>query len=97
MAVRPSSGNVFADLEFSPEEAQNLKVRADLMIKLTKLIEAKGLAQAAAAKLLGVTQARVGDLVRGRIDRLSVDGLIKMLARVGATVSVVVGLARQVP
>lgn len=96
MAVRPSSGNVFADLKFSPEEAQNLKVRADLMIELTKLMEARGLAQAAAAELLGVTQARVGDLVRGRIDRFSADALIEMLGRAGATVSVVVRPARQV-
>lgn len=97
MTVQASSGNVFADLGFSAEEAQSLKMRADLMIELTKLIEARGLAQAAAAKLLGVTQARVGDLVRGRIDRFSADALIEMLGRAGATVSVVVRLARQVP
>ena len=45
----------------SAEEAQNLKVRADLMIELAKLIEARGFTQPAAAKLLGVTQPRISD------------------------------------
>jgi predicted XRE-type DNA-binding protein len=94
--VQPSSGNVFSDLGFDPEEAQNLKIRADLMIELTKLIEARGLTQAAAAKLLGVTQPRVSDLVRGKIDRFSVDSLIEMLGRAGADVSLVVTTSRRV-
>lgn len=94
--IQPSSGNVFADLGFSPEEAQNLKVRSDLMIELSKLIEAKGLTQAAAAKLLGVTQPRISDLVRGKIHRFSVDSLIEMLGHAGATVSFVVKTGRRV-
>lgn len=88
--IRPSSGNVFTDLGFSPEEAQNLEVRSGLMIELTKLIEARGLTQVAAAKLLGVTQPRISDLVRGKIHRFSVDTLIAMLGHAGATVSFVV-------
>jgi len=94
--ARRSSGNVFKDLGFSEEEAENLKVRADLMIELTKLIEALGLTQAAAAELLGVTQPRVSDLMRGKIDRFSVDSLIEMLGRAGASVSVVVSPRSQV-
>lgn len=77
--VQPSSGNVFTDLGFSAEEAQKLKIRSDLMIELTNLIEARELTQAAAAKLLGVTQPRISDLVRGKIDRFSLDTLIEML------------------
>ncbi len=88
--IRPSSGNVFADLGFPEEEALNLKIRADLMIQLTRLIAARGLTQAAAARLLGVTQPRVSDLTRGKIDRFSVDSLIEMLGRAGARVSLVV-------
>ena len=94
--IQPSSGNVFADLEFGPEEAQNLKVRADLMIELTKLIDKKGLTQAEAAMLLGVTQPRISDLVRGKINRFSVDSLIGMLGHAGATVSFVVKTGRRV-
>lgn len=61
-------------------------VRADLMIQVQKLIAARGLKQKAAAKTLGVTQPRVSDLLRGRIDLFSTDALIDMLARLGATV-----------
>ncbi|HEX9736897.1 MAG TPA: helix-turn-helix transcriptional regulator [Thermoanaerobaculia bacterium] len=94
--AQSSSGNIFTDLGFSAEEAQNLKIRSDLMIELTRLIEARELTQAAAAKLLGVTQPRVSDLVRGKIDRFSVDSLIEMLGHTGANVSFVVTVDRRV-
>lgn len=94
--VRHSTGNVFRDLGFGEDEAENLKIRADLMIELTKLIETQELTQAAAAKLLGVTQPRVSDLMRGKIDRFSVDSLIEMLGQAGACVSVLVTQRRQV-
>jgi predicted XRE-type DNA-binding protein len=94
--VRRSSGNVFKDLGFSEDEAENLKIRSDLMIELTQLLETQGLSQTAAAKLLGVTQPRVSDLVRGKIDRFSVDSLIEMLGHAGASVSFVVSRRSQV-
>ena len=94
--IRRSSGNVFRDLGFEPEEAENLKVRADLMIELSKLIKAKKLTQARAAKLLGVTQPRVSDLVRGKIDRFSVDSLIQMLGRAGVRVEITTKRRRRV-
>jgi predicted XRE-type DNA-binding protein len=94
--IRRSTGNVFRDLGFSEEEAENLKIRADLMIELTSLIEAQELTQEAAARLLGVTQPRVSDLMRGKIDRFSVDSLIEMLGHAGASVSVVVTRRSQV-
>lgn len=78
-----SSGNVFRDLGFSPDEAEYLKVRAELMANLQKVITARGLKQAEAAELLGVTQPRISDLMRGRIDLFSIDTLIDMLARLG--------------
>jgi len=96
MKIEPSSGNVFTDLGFGGEEAQNLKIRSDLMIELSKLIEARGLTQAAAARLLGVTQPRISDLVRGKIDRFSVDSLIAMLGHAGVSVSFRVTTDRQV-
>lgn len=94
--ARRSSGNVFKDLGFSEDEAENLKIRADLMIELTKLIEAQELTQTGAAKLLGVTQPRISDLMRGKIDRFSVDTLIEMLGHAGACVSVMVTPRSQV-
>lgn len=94
--VRRSSDNVFRDLGFGDEEAENLRIRSDLMIELTKVIEARELTQAAAAQLLHVTQPRVSDLMRGKIDRFSVDSLIEMLGHAGVRVSVVVTPRSQV-
>lgn len=86
LKITPSTGNVFRDLGFRREEAEHLLVRADLMIQVQKLIAARGYKQASAAKILGVTQPRVSDLLRGRIDLFSTDALIDMLARLGAQV-----------
>lgn len=83
-----SCGNVFRDLGFGAEEAENLRVRADLMIALSQLIEDRGLTQVKAAKLFGVSQPRVSHLVRGKIERFSVDTLIAMLGAAGVQVSV---------
>ena len=88
--IRQSSGNVFRDLGFSREEAENLKIRSELMIRLTRLIEARGLTQAQAGALFGVTQPRVSDLVRGKINRFSIDTLVAMLGHAGVRVQVVV-------
>lgn len=92
---RRSSGNVFRDLGFEPEEAEHLRVRAELMLELTKILEARGLTQAAAAKLFGVSQPRVSDLVRGKIGRFSIDGLVEMLGRAGVHVSLEVKKRRR--
>lgn len=81
-----STGNVFRDLGFSVEEAEHLRVRADLMVALERVISKRGLTQREAARILGVTQPRVSDLLRGRIDLFSVDTLIDMLARMGIVV-----------
>lgn len=80
--------NVFADLDFSPEEASNLLMRSRLMMALTDLMEVRGLTQVRAAALLGVTQPRISDLVRGKIDRFSVDSLLALLSVAGATVEI---------
>ena len=85
-----ASGNVFRDLGFGSEEAENLRVRADLMIALSSLIEERALTQVQAAELFGVSQPRVSDLVRGKIERFSVDTLIAMLGAAGAAVRVTV-------
>ena len=94
--VRRSSGNVFRDLGFPREEAENLKIRSDLMIRLTRVIDARGLTQAQAAELLGVTQPRVSDLVRGKVDRFSIDTLVAMLGKAGVRVQFIVGRGAKV-
>jgi len=94
--IRRSTGNGFRDLGFLPEEAENLRLRADLMIQLTKLIQTRRLTQAKAAELLGVSQPRVSDLIRGKIDRFSIDSLVEMLGHGGARVTFVVKKGRRV-
>ena len=84
-----SSGNIFRDVGFAPEEAEHLLIRADLLIQLQKVISARGLKQAEAARILRVRQPRVSDLLRGRIDLFSTDALIDMLARLGVGVRLV--------
>jgi predicted XRE-type DNA-binding protein len=74
----------------SAEEAPNLRIQADLMIQLRKLIKARGLTQAEAAKLLGVLQPRVSDLMRGKIDVFSIDTPVNMVTHARGDVSLVV-------
>ena len=88
--VTLSTGNVFRDLGFSKEESEHLLVRADLLIQVQRAIESRRLKQVEAATILRVTQPRVSDLLRGRIDLFSTDALIDMLARLGATVRLTV-------
>jgi len=92
--VTSSTGNVFRDLGFSKEESEHLLIRADLLIQVQKAIVSKRLKQAEAAKILRVTQPRVSDLLRGRIDLFSTDSLIDMLARLGVGVRLVVKTPR---
>jgi predicted XRE-type DNA-binding protein len=82
-----SSGNVFTDLGFPPAEAEYLRIRSALMIELASIIEKRGLTQQEAANVLGVSQPRVSDIVRGRIARFTIDTLIEMLGRLGVSVS----------
>jgi predicted XRE-type DNA-binding protein len=75
---------VFRDIGFRSEEAAHLLVRADLLVQVQKLIASRRLKQNVAAKMLGMAQPRVSDLLRGRIDLFSTVALIDMLARLGA-------------
>lgn len=71
----------------TPGEAANLQARSALMIALTENIKAQGLTQAEAARRLGVTQPRVSDLMRGKVDLFGLDTLVNMLASAGLRVS----------
>jgi predicted XRE-type DNA-binding protein len=82
------SGNVFADLGFPSAEAENLFLRSQLMSEIREI--ARGLSQAQAAKRLGVTQPRINDLLRGKIDKFSIDALVIMLNKAGMHVELCV-------
>jgi len=75
--------SVWDALEQAPEQAENMKLRSSLMIALKEhLIKAK-ISQADAAKLFGVTQPRISDLMRGKINLFGLDALVNMAAAAG--------------
>jgi len=78
--------SVWDAIEDSPESAENLKLRSALMIALKDHIARSGLSQAKIAKLFGVTQPRVSDLLRGKINLFALDALVNMAAAAGLRV-----------
>jgi predicted XRE-type DNA-binding protein len=78
-----SSGNVFVDLGFPPEEATILAMRADLMAQLRLVVEKRNWTQVEAAQALGISQSRVSDLMRGKWDKFSLDMLVTLATRAG--------------
>ena len=80
--VTPAGRSVFYDL-FPPEKAAEMEMRAQLLIGLEQWLARGRMTQAESAKVLGVTQARVSDLKRGKIDRFSMDLLVRLAARAG--------------
>ncbi|NVZ63402.1 XRE family transcriptional regulator [Pseudomonas gingeri] len=85
--------SVWDAIEDTPAQAENMKVRSALMIALKERIEVEGLSQAKAAKLFGVTQPRISDLLRGKITLFSIDTLINMLATAGLHVELQIAQA----
>ena len=81
--ITKSCGNVFLDLGFPPDEAEILAMRSNLMGQLRLMIDERGLTQQETAKLLGVKQSRISDLVRGKFEKFSLDMLISFAIRAG--------------
>lgn len=86
--ITESTGNVFEDLGFEGGEAENLRVRARLMAPLERYVRERGITQAEAAVELETTQARISELMNGKIQAFSIDALINMLDRAGLEVNV---------
>jgi len=80
--------NVWDAIADTPEEAANLTVRSDLMMKIEEIVKENGWTQAEAAKRCGVTQPRINDLLRGRISRFSLDALVNIASALGRKVTV---------
>jgi predicted XRE-type DNA-binding protein len=85
--------NVFLALGFPPHEAEILQLRADLMARLRLWILDNRLTQAQAAEQLGVTQARVSDLMRGKWKKFSLDMLLTLATKMGMRVKIVLDQA----
>ena len=75
--------SVWDAIENTPAEAENMKLRSALMIALKEQIERQGWTQAEAARRLGVTQPRVSDLMRGKIDLFGLDTLVNLVTTAG--------------
>ena len=86
LKIERGSGNIFQDIGFAPDEAHNLQLRSELMTRIERYVKRSGLAQAKAALALGVTQPRLNDLLRGKIDKFSLDALVNMLGNAGMRV-----------
>ena len=80
--------SVWDAIEPSSAEAASMKARAQMMIAISETVGVWGVTQAVAAKRLGLTQPRMNDLVRGRINKFSLDALIDLAARAGLSVRV---------
>jgi predicted XRE-type DNA-binding protein len=84
------SDNIFSDLGFPRGEAENLKLRSELMIAIVAFYRRSGLTQAQAAKRLSITQPRLNALLKSRIDQFSLDALVNIASRAGLDVRLVI-------
>jgi predicted XRE-type DNA-binding protein len=88
MRATKGSGNVFVDCGFPPAEAENLRIRSKMMMALTGYIEERKLTQSRAARIMGVSQPRISNLIRGKIGLFTIDTLVNMVAAAGLKVDV---------
>jgi predicted XRE-type DNA-binding protein len=86
LKITRGSGNVFRDLGFDAEEAESLKLRANLMIRIEDFYKESGATQAAIAKALGLTTPRFNALLKGKINLFSLDALVNIAVRAGMRV-----------
>ena len=86
LKITKGSANVFEDLGFDAQESQNLLLRSQTMAALVQWFNASGLTQAVAAKTLGVTQPRLNQLLKGKIEIFSLDALVNMATSAGMRV-----------
>ena len=75
--------SVWDAIEDTPQQVASMRARSELVIQLTEVIKKRGMTQAEAARLFGVTQPRVSDLTRGKIELFSLDALVDMAAVAG--------------
>jgi predicted XRE-type DNA-binding protein len=94
MRVTKGSENVFVDCGFPPAEAENLRIRAKMMIALTGYIQERKITQSRAARIMGVSQPRISTLLRGKIGLFTIDTLVNMVTAAGLKVDVDITVGR---
>lgn len=85
--------SVWDAIEDTSAQAENMRLRSALMLALREHINTTGMSQSKAAKMFGVTQPRISDLMRGRIELFAIDSLVNMLAAIGLRVELRIGKA----
>ena len=88
MSKTESYASVWDAIADTPEQAANLRARAELMQQITAMVKKKGWTQTEAAGRCGVTQPRINDLLRGRVSRFSLDALVNICTALGFRVRV---------
>lgn len=88
MTDKQRFASVWDALEDTPQQAASMRARSELMMNLTEVIRDRGMTQGEAAALFGVTQPRISDLTRGKINLFSLDTLIDMAATAGMSPTV---------
>ena len=88
MSKSETFASVWDALADTPEQAANLRARAELMQKIAEIVQESGWTQAEAATRCGVTQPRMNDLLRGRVSRFSLDALVNIATAIGRRVHV---------
>ena len=83
MSKVQSFASVWDAIEDTPQQAASMRARAALMMELESIIKGRGMTQAEAAALFGVTQPRISDLIRGKINLFSLDCLIDIATVAG--------------
>ncbi|MDH5669293.1 MAG: XRE family transcriptional regulator [Nitrospira sp.] len=86
--ITRGSGNVFLDLGFPPHEAAVMLLRCEIAEALRQWVAREGLTQTQAAKRLGVVQPRISEIVRNKVDKLSLDYLVGLCTKAGLSVTV---------
>ena len=81
--ITRGSGNVFSDIGFDKDEAENLKLRAELMMRIEDCYRKSGASQAVMAKDMGLTIPRLKALLNGKIGQFSADALVYVAIRAG--------------
>ena len=88
MTDKQRFSSVWDAIEDTPQQAASMRARSELMMNLTEVIRERGMTQGDAATLFGVTQPRISDLMRGKINLFSLDTLIDMAATAGMSPTV---------
>ena len=90
LKITRGSGNIFADIGFDKDEAENLKLRAELMMRIEECCRNSGAPQAMMAQALGLTTPRLNALLKGKIGLFSLDALVNIATRAGLSVRLLV-------